>query len=662
MRYLINDDGRLFDGEELGTLREELDGLGDDDRVSFRNDNAQTIAQHPGAKILIVSGPGTGKSTVFKQRIIHWLESDPSSRILVLTFVRKLVSDLVNDIAHAPELTKEQKQQVEVHTLHAYARSVVERNHGTSKLQFQPHLRIIGPSWKLIVWEDTLQLAGEADDREFGGKQFEAQLHNAAFDEREEWRKLKETYFVLSQFYNAAGFGDLIMQGAVALSENRSLKEHHFFIIDEYQDFNKAEEDLILALTSDSQGQLIVGDDDQVLYEKLKSGKAELIRGLYADEKYVNAMLPFCSRSSLHIVKAAESFLGSELDKASIKKIYLPLRTSGESTKVRVIGCATPGTAVDYIRTFIEAHREQIEARKTELSNGTEKDPFLLILTPQKEAKFYAMGEANRELAEIVAVYKEEVQRLSEDYFKVLAYYSLANHPENNFTFRKVMYYENVSRETVTALLELALQEEKDFRALRNSEPVIDGILTKCEAIRAIVDGANSAEEKVREFADHIKLFDRDTLVADITRHELTEAQASQSEADEEEQAELDELDSQRMSAVELITIVGAKGLSADHVIIIGFDEVNMSWITRNAFYVALTRPRESLHLITCLKAGGSKEPHSFLAGLPEEHVEFYRYTKTNHRMTVVDNQAGFRKYLGMLTWVAAQATKRPKK
>ena len=64
---------------------------------------------------------------------------------------------------------------------------------------------------------------------------------------------------------------------------------------------------------------------------------------------------------------------------------------------------------------------------------------------------------------------------------------------------------------------------------------------------------------------------------------------------------------------MELMTIVGSKGLSADHVIIIGFDNVNIGWVTGNAFYVAMTRARHSLHIITALKAGGAACPHDFL-------------------------------------------------
>ena len=73
MRHLINNDGTPFESAELQTLREELDALDDDGRTEYRNQNASAIAQHGAVKFLIVSGPGTGKSTLFKNRIGYWL-------------------------------------------------------------------------------------------------------------------------------------------------------------------------------------------------------------------------------------------------------------------------------------------------------------------------------------------------------------------------------------------------------------------------------------------------------------------------------------------------------------------------------------------------------------------------------------------------------------
>jgi superfamily I DNA/RNA helicase len=93
-------------------------------------------------------------------------------------------------------------------------------------------------------------------------------------------------------------------------------------------------------------------------------------------------------------------------------------------------------------------------------------------------------------------------------------------------------------------------------------------------------------------------------------------------------------------SAVELLTIVGAKGLSAKHVIVVGRDDVNMAHTTPLAFYVALTRARESLHLITAAKAGGAKAAHPFLLDLPEEYCEFVVHKKSASAEKLVGQDA----------------------
>jgi hypothetical protein len=84
-------------------------------------------------------------------------------------------------------------------------------------------------------------------------------------------------------------------------------------------------------------------------------------------------------------------------------------------------------------------------------------------------------------------------------------------------------------------------------------------------------------------------------------------------------------------------------------VIIIGFDNVNMGWITTNAFYVAMTRARRSLHIITALKAGGAARPHDYLNALPDENLEFSKYTKGNRTLTVFGRRNDLIGYLEFL-------------
>jgi superfamily I DNA/RNA helicase len=358
IRHLINEDGTPFTAEEIQVLISELDSLTPQDREHVRNTNAEAIAQHPAEQILIVAGPGTGKSTLFKQRALFWLSQNPAAKILALSFVRKLVADLHADIQSDARLTDAQKGQVDVYTLHKYARSIVEQSHGTREWGFSPHFRIIGQSWKEVVWDDVLLVAGQQDRDQYSWKAFEKQLYDDQFEEAQEWKAIKESYFITCKFYNAAGFGDLIIRAREALAENPQLNEHQFFITDEYQDFNASEENLLDQICHATRGRLTVGDDDQVLYENLKSGKASLIRAIYADGRVVNAMLPFCGRCDFHIARAADYFIKQQPDEDAIEKIFLPISAAGQSSKVQVVGCSTATATVDYIRKFIEDHRK----------------------------------------------------------------------------------------------------------------------------------------------------------------------------------------------------------------------------------------------------------------------------------------------------------------
>jgi superfamily I DNA/RNA helicase len=646
-RHLINEHGEPFEKGELEALARELDSLTTEQRTEFRNRNAEAIAKQPATQILIVAGPGTGKSTIFKQRVLFWLGQNKDAKILALSFVRKLVADLHADIQNDANLTDAQKQQVDVFTLHKYARSIVEQNHGTKEWKFTPHFRIIGQQWKAVIWGDVLSLAGQKDHNSYSWKEFETQLYNDEFDESAAWEELKKTYFTLCQFYNAAGFSDLILRAREALAENSDLNQHHCFIFDEYQDFNAAEENLLEKITDAADGTLIVGDDDQVLYETLKSGKASLIRAIYANKDVVNAMLPFCGRCDFHITRTASHFIKQDADEECIEKIYLPMTEPGSTEKVQIVGCAQPSTAVDYIRKFIEHHKDEIDQRRKDLAGGNSKDAFLLILSPSKRVDFYRLHDAGEQLFNLIKPYLEERKEFSDDYYKVLNYYALARYPNDNFNFRKVLYHEEVKADDLLPLLQTCIAGGKSFAGLGTD--TTKAALEKAETARGILDSNKTVAEKVTALLECMKIEDTAQLCRDLEKRTIDQAHVEAMQHQEEEEAELEEIAVKQMAAVELMTIVGSKGLSADHVIIIGFDNVNMGWVTRNAFYVAMTRARRSLHIVTALKAGGATRLHDYLNDLPDENLEFSKYTKTSRTLTAFGRRGDLISYLEFL-------------
>jgi hypothetical protein len=140
-------------------------------------------------------------------------------------------------------------------------------------------------------------------------------------------------------------------------------------------------------------------------------------------------------------------------------------------------------------------------------------------------------------------------------------------------------------------------------------------------------------------------------LLGDLERQAAEETALEALQHQDEEQAELEELEVQTMGAVEIMPIVRSKGLSADHVIIVGCDETNMGYVTCNALYVGLTRARKSLHLLTVLKAGGAKGMHPCLSDLRSAHTQFSKFKKSTHEKEPFGSRAECGRYMRQLNY-----------
>jgi len=94
-----------------------------------------------------------------------------------------------------------------------------------------------------------------------------------------------------------------------------------------------------------------------------------------------------------------------------------------------------------------------------------------------ERGRFYKPNDARDELFGLVALYREEGRKFSDEYYKILSYYSLANYPSNNFTFRKGLYYEGIRGKAILSLLGECLASGKSFSALAHEH--IKGVLAK---------------------------------------------------------------------------------------------------------------------------------------------------------------------------------------
>lgn len=643
---LIRPDGSRFD-REVAEIERLLSALGNDARLAFRNRNATEIAQHAADRILVVAGPGSGKSTLFLARIKYWLPLRTDSRIYVSSFVRKLVKDLQVEISENHGLPQPDRDRVVVTTLHTLARSLLARNGGTIEQPLGRDVQVISAEWERVVWEDVLAFHPQLKATTFSQRRMAHQFHTEEFDPTEDWQQSIATYLRLGRFYNAVGFPDMISLARQAVEQNPALNDNTHWIIDEFQDFNSSEVNLIGSLTHSAEGVLLAGDDEQALYEQLKASLPAIIISFYDDVTFANAMLPYCSRCSYYVCLAASAFIARHRSAAAIPKVYLPLRLDESAAKVRVVGTAAPSSAVDYIADFVEQHRAELETHKAQMETGDESDPYLLVLTPAKDLAFYKPGGAAERLRALVAEWSTVENRPSSDYWRTATYASAGWNDANNFALRKILYYEGVPSATVHALLATALTNDRPLVSVLDSS--YDLLRSKTAAIAAICGAADQPpEQKATAIAAVISIADPERLARDLRAHPLDLSWAiNGDEADEVIET------AGAMAPVELLSLVGSKGLSAHHVIVVGCDDLHLKRVSRLTFFVALTRARKSLHLITSLKAGGANKTHDFILELPEVCCEYV--AKTRRGLEVLSGAEAFARTLDRWSYGASQ-------
>jgi superfamily I DNA/RNA helicase len=642
-RNLINEGGEVF-GDELAELQEALEALDSEARRLYRDQNAAAIASHSATRMLVVAGPGAGKSHLFMDRIKHWLPVNADASIHVASFVRKLVKDLEHDVQTSDALADEGRERVTVSTLHTAARSLLERNHGTEAQPFKAHMKVISGEWEETVWQDVLMFHPKLNASRYSHRSFARQFHTEEFDDSEEWPAVRDTYARLTRFYNAVGFPDMIVLARQALEQDPELNRDLLWIIDEFQDFNHAEEHLIRAIVETARAVLIAGDDEQALYQLLKSSLPEIIISYYADPDYVNAMLPYCSRCSYHNCLAASAFIAKHRVGDAIAKIYLPLKCDEADPRVQLVATWNPAAAVDYIEKFMDDHQEEFKQYVEKMEAGEESDPFLLILTPDKELKFYKTGGAGDRLRDLVRQWSGIKLGRSGDYWRTATYAAVAWDPGDNLSTRKVLAHEDVDIDVVHDLLVTALDESRTLADVVSAKH--SAILTKCKEVADALESNDLDDtQQVAAIKKVFPVANSAQLVDELVAHPLKRREMLTDEG--EEALEIGAVG----APVELLSLYAAKGLSAQHVIVLGCDDVNMKRIRPLTFFVALTRARKSLHLLVSAKAGGATAPHPFLFDLPAECCEYKVYKKTGRVTEPLKDTKALKKKMASWQW-----------
>jgi superfamily I DNA/RNA helicase/RecB family exonuclease len=257
------------------------------------------VVEHAGGPLLVLAGPGTGKTTTLVEAVVHRVERRglTPEQVLVLTFSRKAAAELRERVT--ARLGRTTRGALAM-TFHSYAYALLRRELAASG---GPPLRLLsGPEQDLEVarllegerldgghrWPEALRpalpLRGFRQElRDLLQRAQERGVDGAALSAlgarvgRPEWTAAGgfldayEGRFALDPSAEVLDHSGLVRAAAGLLEADDDLRRRErearaVVLVDEYQDTDPAQVRLLQALAGDGGDLLAVGDPDQSIY------------------------------------------------------------------------------------------------------------------------------------------------------------------------------------------------------------------------------------------------------------------------------------------------------------------------------------------------------------------------------------------------------------
>jgi len=248
--------------------------------------------------LLVVAGAGTGKTSTIAHRVAQLVLNgvDPS-RLLLLTFTRRaavemrrraheIVRDALNERASGKGNAVLQRLQW-AGTFHSIGNRLLRLY--ARQLKLDPSFTVVDRADSADLLDELrVQLGMAAKEQRFPRKDTCLAIYSWRVNTQkslkdtleqqfpwckgweEELTRLFRAYVERKQRYSLLDYDDLLLYWHMMMGEAR-IAQHvgtHFdhVLVDEYQDTNKLQGDILLALRPDGTGLTVVGDDAQAIY------------------------------------------------------------------------------------------------------------------------------------------------------------------------------------------------------------------------------------------------------------------------------------------------------------------------------------------------------------------------------------------------------------
>jgi DNA helicase-2/ATP-dependent DNA helicase PcrA len=253
---------------------------GPSDLLADLNPVQQEAVTHDSGPLLIVAGAGSGKTRVLTRRIAYLIQQGASPfEILAITFTNKAADEMKQRVA---ALVGPVAQKMWVSTFHSACVRILRRDahHLGYKKAFTIYDQADANRLTSYVLRDLNIDAKRMPPRQVHGAISQAKNELIDFETYKAnaktiyERRIGDVYAEYQKRLHAASamdFDDLLMVTVNLLQSTPEVLAHYrnrfkHLLVDEYQDTNRAQNELVLLLAKEHGNVCVVGDSDQSVY------------------------------------------------------------------------------------------------------------------------------------------------------------------------------------------------------------------------------------------------------------------------------------------------------------------------------------------------------------------------------------------------------------
>ena len=288
---------------------------------SFTKSQSEAI-RHQDGPLLVLAGPGSGKTTVVTKRVQYLVQDchiSPSS-ILVITFTKAAATEMKERFLRLMEQSEEKPQgygNVLFGTFHAVFFNILKLSYGFTAANIlreetrHQYMKEIVDRLKLEIDDENEFISGVLGEISLIKNERISLEHYFSKNCAEDiFRKIFASYEQRKRNARLIDFDDMLSYTWELLTKRPDIleawqKKFRYILVDEFQDINRLQYDILRLLAQPENNLFIVGDDDQSIY-RFRGAKPEIMLNFQKDFPTAGRVLLNDNfRSTRQIVNAA---------------------------------------------------------------------------------------------------------------------------------------------------------------------------------------------------------------------------------------------------------------------------------------------------------------------------------------------------------------------